>query len=178
MPDTVIENPILNSPYREPGGHFRFGAEGITNEIVEGRQLSSYFVPIPPPKKKGKQLQFETEWTKDQIEENETVNRIRQRVGTWRSGEYQGVTHSTRRLLQHWTDPERENKLFFCQIEAVETLIYLTEATARTLWVPAVNNHSGFGRWAFLEITDPYDDVAELIRSLISRRAEPAEARP
>jgi len=38
-------------------------------------------------------------------------------------------------------------------------------ATARTLWVPAVNNHGGFGRWAFLEITDPYDDCAELIRA-------------
>ena len=36
-------------------------------------------------------------------------------------------------------------------------------ATARTLWVPAVNNHGGFGRWAFLEITDPYDNCADLI---------------
>jgi hypothetical protein len=39
-------------------------------------------------------------------------------------------------------------------------------STARTLWVPAVNNHGGFGRWAFLEITDPYDDVVEMIRSI------------
>jgi type III restriction enzyme len=39
-------------------------------------------------------------------------------------------------------------------------------ATARTLWMPAVNNHGGFGRWAFLEITDPYDDAVELIRSI------------
>ena len=30
-------------------------------------------------------------------------------------------------------------------------------ATARTLWVPAVNNHGGLGRWAFLEISDPWD---------------------
>ena len=30
-------------------------------------------------------------------------------------------------------------------------------ATARTLWVPAVNNHGGFGRWAFLEIEDLWD---------------------
>ena len=27
--------------------------------------------------------------------------------------------------------------------------------TAQTLWVPAVNGHGGFGRWAFLEIEDP-----------------------
>ena len=43
-------------------------------------------------------------------------------------------------------------------------------ATARTLWVPAVNNHGGFGRWAFLEITDLYDNVSELIRSAVSRQ--------
>ena len=41
-------------------------------------------------------------------------------------------------------------------------------ATARTLWVPAVNNHGGFGRWAFLEITDPYDDVAETLRRFVA----------
>ena len=39
-------------------------------------------------------------------------------------------------------------------------------ATARTLQVPAVNNHGGFGRWAFLEVTDPYDSVGELIRAM------------
>jgi type III restriction enzyme len=30
-------------------------------------------------------------------------------------------------------------------------------ATARTLWVPAINAHGGFGRWAFIEISDPWD---------------------
>jgi type III restriction enzyme len=68
MPDTLIDNPILNPPYREPTRHFRFGDEGITNEIDEARRSSAYFVPIPPPKKKGKQLVFETEWTQDRIE--------------------------------------------------------------------------------------------------------------
>ena len=60
MPDTLIENPILNSPYREPARHFRFGDEGITNEVVETRRPSAYFVPIPPPKKKGVQRVDET----------------------------------------------------------------------------------------------------------------------
>src|SRR5271167_205650 len=84
MPDTIIENPILNSPFREPDRHWRFTDEGITNEIVETRRASAYFVPIPPPKKKGKQLQFDTEWTQDRIEPNDNVNRIRQRVKLWR----------------------------------------------------------------------------------------------
>ena len=65
MADTIIENPILNSPFREPDRHWLFTDEGITNEIVETRRASAYFVPIPPPKKKGKQLQFDTEWTQD-----------------------------------------------------------------------------------------------------------------
>ena len=86
MPDTLIENPILNSPYREPARHFRFGDEGITNEIVESRRTSAYFVPIPPPKKKGKQLQLDTGRTQDRIETNDQVNRIRERVKHWREG--------------------------------------------------------------------------------------------
>ena len=72
MPPVIIENPILNSPFQEPTRHFRFSDEGITNEIVEARRVSSYFIPIAKPKKKGKatQLAFGTEWTKDRIEEN------------------------------------------------------------------------------------------------------------
>ncbi|MGO9464098.1 MAG: hypothetical protein ACLQVF_08065 [Isosphaeraceae bacterium] len=131
MADTLIENPILNSPFREPDRHFRFGDEGITNEIVETRRASAYFVPIPPPKKKGKQLQFETQWTQDRIQPNDQVNRIRERVKHWREGEYQGATQVTRKLLQYWTNPDRENKVFFCQVEALETLIYLTESARK-----------------------------------------------
>jgi hypothetical protein len=67
MPDRVIENPVLNSPFIEPGRHFRFDDDGITNEVVSGQRTSSYFVPIPPPKRKGKERLFETEWTKEGV---------------------------------------------------------------------------------------------------------------
>jgi hypothetical protein len=110
MADVVIENPILNGPFREPARHFRFADEGITNEIVPGRRSSSYFIPIARPKKKGKQLAFETEWTQDRIEENKAVNRIRQRVGLWREGGHVGVTPTTASLLRYWTDPDRDRK--------------------------------------------------------------------
>ncbi|MHB1557559.1 MAG: hypothetical protein ACYC61_08775 [Isosphaeraceae bacterium] len=53
MPDTLIENPILNSPFIEPTRHFRFGDEGITGEVVEARRASAYFVPIPPRPRQG-----------------------------------------------------------------------------------------------------------------------------
>lgn len=131
MADVVIENPILNSPYEEPKLHFRFGDDGITNEIVEARRSSSYFIPIAQPKKKGGQLVFDTEWTRDRIEENPLINRIRARVGMWRAGGYAGVTTTTARLLEHWTDPARDHKLFFCQIEAAETIIYIAEVAQR-----------------------------------------------
>ncbi len=84
-------------------------------------------MPIPKSKRGGDQLQFETEWTSDRIEENRTINRIRERVGLWRRGGWQGVTPTTRRLLEYWTDSTRDRKLFFAQIEAAETAIYIGE---------------------------------------------------
>ncbi len=132
MKQIVIENPILNSPYAEPGRCFRFSDEGITNEIVEARRASSYFVPIPQAKKKNpKQLAFETEWTADRIEENRFINQVRERVALWRKGGYVGITRTTARLLEYWQRPDRERKLFFCQIEALETAIYITEVAHR-----------------------------------------------
>ncbi len=131
MPQVVIEKPILNSPYEEPARHFRFSDDGITDEIVDARRVSSYFMPIPAAKKKGKQLAFDTEWTRDRVEENKFINRVRGRVAQWRSGRYVGVTKTTARLLEYWTRPDRDRKLFFCQIEALETAIYLTEVASK-----------------------------------------------
>ncbi len=137
MAQVIIENPILNSPFSEPTRHFKFADEGITDEIVEGRRISSYFVPIAQSRKKGKQLEFDTEWTKDRIEENRLVNQIRPRVKLWREGGHPGVTPVTAQLLAYWTNPDREKKLFFCQIEALETAIYITEAAKKygDLWI-------------------------------------------
>ncbi len=98
MADVLIENPVLNSPFEEPRRHFRFSDEGTTNQIVEERRVSSYFVPIPAAKKKGRQLAFDTEWTQDRVEENRQINRIRERVALWRRGGHAGsITRTTRR---------------------------------------------------------------------------------
>src|SRR3990172_4066098 len=130
MTDVVIENPVLNSPFGEPQRHFRFTEDGITDEIVESRRVSSYFVPIPRPKKRSpKQIAFETEWTKDRVQENLFINKVRGRVAVWRQG-MRGTTRTTARLLEYWNREGRERRLFFCQIEALETVIYLTEIAA------------------------------------------------
>ncbi|MEQ1727678.1 MAG: hypothetical protein ABL982_04785 [Vicinamibacterales bacterium] len=131
MADTLIQNPILNSPFVEPTRHFRFDTRGITNEIVEKRRTSAYFIPIAQPRKKGQQLQFDTEWTADRLEETRLVNEIRERVGAWRRGGHVGVTATTARLLEYWRNPDREKKIFFCQIEAVETAIYIAEVARK-----------------------------------------------
>ncbi|MBI4457181.1 MAG: DEAD/DEAH box helicase family protein [Acidobacteria bacterium] len=133
MRQIIIENPILNSPFVEPTQHFRFSDDGITDEIVEARRVSSYFIPIAKPKKKGKsaQLAFDTEWTEDRIQENKFINDIRSRVAAWRRSDYDGVTKTTRHLLHYWRNPERERRLFFCQIEALETAIYITEVAKK-----------------------------------------------
>ena len=128
--DVLIENPIINSPFREPDRQFAFDDNGITNQVISGRRRSSYFIPIAGAKKsKTGQQMFDTEWTRDRIEENKFINSVREKVRAWRDGGYLGVTPVTKQLLTYWNNPERERKLFFCQIEALETIIYVTEVS-------------------------------------------------
>src|SRR6266511_2460418 len=112
----VIENPVINSPYREPSRHFVFADEGITSEIAEGRRPSSYFIPIPPPKKRTPQTALPGTWVGERVRENEFTNNVRQRVTGWWEGGYTGLTATSRRLFEHWRDPDRERRLFFCQV--------------------------------------------------------------
>ncbi len=191
MSQVVIENPIINTPFHEPTRHFRFSDEGITNEIIDGRRVSSYFVPIARPKKKKgkKQLALPgTEWTQDRIEENKLVNDIRQRVSAWRRGGHIGVTPTTSRLITYWTDPDREKKLFFCQIEALETAIYLTEVAKKygDAWLEnelrSANDTSnpGLPRTSFKMATGSGKTVvmAMLIAwHTLNKRANPQDAR-
>jgi type III restriction enzyme len=128
--DTLIDNPILNPPYDEPGRHFRFDEDGITSEVVEERRGSAYFLPIPSSRRRGKQLTL-NEQTADRVHDNPMVNRIREEVRQWREGAYPGITPTTRALLEYWRRPDRERLFFFCQLEAVETAIYIREAAGK-----------------------------------------------
>jgi type III restriction enzyme len=138
MPDRVIENPIINSPYQEPSHHFVFDNDGITNEIAGTRRRSAYFVPIPRPRKQAtRQLELVSEWTLDRIQENTEINQIRARVQLWRQRGYPDVTPTTRGLLYYWANPDRENPILFCQREAAETAIYIAEAASKAgdIWI-------------------------------------------
>jgi len=130
--DRIIENPIINSPYRAPEQYFKFDDEGITNQRVPGRRPSQYFIPVPRPRKRGQQIELDfAEFTADKIRPNDFVNQVRDRVDIWRMQRYPHVTPTTRRLLEHWSDPERDNPILFAQREAAETAIYLAEAAQK-----------------------------------------------
>lgn len=131
----MIENPILNSPFVEPDQHFAFDERGvITGEIKPGRRPSQYFTPIPGTKKKASasQQSLDLGGASERVEENQLINQVRERVEVWRRSQYQGVTATTRRLLQHWNEvDERDRPLFFCQREAIEVAVYLTEVAPK-----------------------------------------------
>jgi type III restriction enzyme len=125
-----IDHLIINKPYEEPGRFWQYDALSMSFKLATGRCPAGYmvasfnkkvvndpgkFIPLP------------------------LVNKIRKRVKEWREGDaaqsvapYAGVTGITRRLLEHWNNPEERqyHRFFFCQLEAIETLIWLAEAPA------------------------------------------------
>ncbi len=129
-----MKNPIINSPYLEPARHFKADERGISDEVLEFRRPSSSYIPVPRTRKKDRQLQSnlaEGAYSEEMQQENELINKVRAKIQAWRAQEYPGLTKTSRDLLYYWQDESRENKLFFCQIEALETFIYITEVAEK-----------------------------------------------
>jgi type III restriction enzyme len=138
--DAFFASPVLNSPYAPPSQHWALDAQGQpTGTVVDGRRRSDLTTPIPKPKKKtGKAAAMEdlyADTAGDVYDPTETINGIRSAVESWRAlpeSQWQ-VTATTARLLRHWrTHPFANQKPFFCQVEAVETVIWLTEVAPRS----------------------------------------------
>jgi len=121
MSQKIIDRLIINSPYEEPKRYWRYNPETRTFSLVEGRRPAGYVVATEGSRSFDDPGRFI---------EIPLVNQIRPRVKAWREAGYPGVTGVTRRLLEYWTDPEEYEirRFFFCQLEAIETLIWLTEA--------------------------------------------------
>lgn len=140
MPTPFYEQPILNSPYEPPSLHHTLDADGqpLDEPPLPGRRPSKLLVPVPKARKQGGRqgnlaLTAEIEIDASGQEYNPTpiVNEIWQLVDTWRrlpNPADWGVTPITARLLRHWRDPSfAGTRPFFCQTEAVETIVWLTE---------------------------------------------------
>ena len=146
MENAFFEQPILNSPYEYPARHWELDSTGQpTQKIVENRRRADFITPIPKPRKR-KKAAAQTEIVFDegkgistaeqQYDQAPIINELRRFVDTWRNlpkSAWQ-VTPETARLLQYWRDPESFSGIrpFFCQIEAVETAIWLMEVAPQS----------------------------------------------
>jgi type III restriction enzyme len=141
MSNPFFDHPILNSPYAYPSRHWELDATGQpTQQIIEIRRSAEFITPIPKPRKRkgaaeqaalvfdeGKGLSSGAQ----QYDHTAVINGVRQEVDRWRlipNPDDWRVTPTTARLLQHWRHHDFSGvRPFFCQIEAVETAIWLTE---------------------------------------------------
>lgn len=145
MDNQFFKKPILNSPYDYPSRHWELDEQGQpTQRIIERRRKAEFITPIPKPRKQrgsptqqqliydeGKGLSSQQQ----QYDPTPIINTIRYHVDQWRSipnpNDWR-VTPETARLLQHWRHHNFSSfRPFFCQVEAAETVIWLTEVAPK-----------------------------------------------
>lgn len=120
----VRRTSILNEPYGEPRQYWKMGDDGrCTNEEEEGRRSAGEHVY----------------WSRKLIETSRArmtyarIEKIRGEVKQWREKGWPGISDAVIRLLEYWKDPgENTGRPFFCQIDAVETLIWLEKIAPTT----------------------------------------------
>jgi type III restriction enzyme len=142
MSDAFFKKPILNSPYEYPAAHWEM-VEGLpTQNIVNSRRRAEFITPIPKPKKRkeaiSQELFDESMGLGDRRQKYDPIsiiNELRSHVDAWRllpSERDWMVTPDTARLLKHWRHHEFNGiRPFFCQVEAVEVAIWLTEVASK-----------------------------------------------
>src|SRR5437660_1023824 len=146
MDNRFFEQPILNSPYEYPARHWELDDQGQpTQQIIESRRTAQFITPIPKPRKRRGAVEQQrmvldegagVSTDRQEYDPTPVINELRYRVNRWRDlkdpGAW-GVTPETARLLQHWRHHAFAGvRPFFCQVEAVETAIWLTEVAPET----------------------------------------------
>ena len=145
LTDPFFERPILNSPYEYPNRHWELDEAGQpTQKIVESRRPAEFITPIPKPRKRGRRQRkmiFDEqaqalETAGQQYDLTSRINGLRRRIDAWRAlpdSHQWKVSAETARLLRHWRHHRFSGiRPFFCQVEAVETAIWLTEVAPRS----------------------------------------------
>ena len=138
MSDQFFKKPILNSPYHRPTHHWDLDQNGLpTQKVIDQRRPASFITPIPRPRKQ-KAIQqtldiFDTHSKNGEL--SLFINSIRDKVNQWRNlpdNNDWKVSPTTRDLLTYWRHHKFENlRPFFCQLEAVETAIWLAEVAPK-----------------------------------------------
>jgi type III restriction enzyme len=145
MSNKFFEEPILNSPYEYPARHWELVDGQPTQKIIESRRWAEFITPIPKPRKRRTKPSSQDEMVFDegkgisskrqQYDATSIINEVRSHVDAWRRlpPSQWNVTPVTQRLLLHWRNHNFANQRpFFCQVEAAETAIWLTEVASLT----------------------------------------------
>ncbi len=124
IPIQPVERPILCNPYEEPDAHWVYDTETGEAKQQPGRRTAGYWYKTQRTGSQQLQMRFIQEEQRDDLP---LVNALRDDVRRWRESKYRNATNVTRELLRHWGREDKERRLFFCQREAVETIIYIAE---------------------------------------------------
>ena len=134
LPIQPVADPILCSPYEEPDRHWLYDTRTGIPSKVQARREASYW--YKSERTGSAQMSLLAEEERDDLP---LVNALRDDVRRWRNSGWQNASETTKKLLRHWRREDRQRRLFFCQLEAVETIIYVREilATGKNLrWKP------------------------------------------
>ena len=126
VPVQPVEDPILCSPYTEPDRHWLYDRKTGIPSREPGRREAAYW--YKSERTGSAQMSLLADEEQDDLP---LVNSLRADVKRWRESRWPGASETTKRLLRHWWRADRSRRLFFCQVEAVETVIYLRELLAR-----------------------------------------------
>ena len=121
-----VEEPIICSPYREPEAYWLYDTGTGMPSKVEGRREAGYWYKTERAGSAQQAL-----FAEEERDDLPLVNVLRGDVRRWRKAGWPGSTPATKKLLRHWWREDRARRLFFCQLEAVETVIYLRELLAQ-----------------------------------------------
>ena len=123
---TPKNSPILNSPYKRPTKHWKLNDRGTaTGELGEGRRPSAPYPTVPRAGGRPRRV------TQAELEMHDRINLIRERVEAWRAAGYPGISPTIALLLRHWHGETARTRPFYCQVIAIETLVWLCDANLR-----------------------------------------------
>lgn len=126
LPIQPVEKPVICSPYDEPDFYWDYVRETGQAVKTRGRRQAGYWYKTETFGTQERTLFSELE-AEENFDDLPLVNLLREDVRRWRESGYRGASNVTKELLKWWSNPQRGRRLFFCQCEAVETLIYLAE---------------------------------------------------
>ena len=118
IPIRPVEDPILCSPWEEPDRHWLYDTRTGVPSKAPGRRPAGYWFRTERTGSAQRSLLAEEE--RDDLP---LVNVLRDDVRRWRKAGWPGASQTTKKLLRHWWRPDRARRLFFCQLEAVETVV-------------------------------------------------------